>query len=392
MNILFIEYPHAHFQKQRKLVEAGHTVYTNWQDCEYYKKFNINTINFTNHWSQWTEDNCQEVIDKINELNITTVIVGLPTLYWLRDKMPEGVTYLGATQLAAEAEINKFTTRNAIADLGIKVIPIVAEGNTANIDFTSFTERPVVIKAKDTTNSARVLQVGQDTIAENYYKDLSVNEHYDYYIEQFLPNMKLEVEVYFCIANGKWSIYYSGELRGETERRDFISNAPDGAWTTTCTLHKIPDNLSAVVTANAKTFLNWLAPQGGNYTGSVNFAIDNNDDVYWVETNTREDAFSCLPLYFSGDVYLEAITSNPQKYIVDTTDWVFTTVVSTINNDPNQVYPLEMHDKYNIEYPNCLQYYNDTYHSYLGGVVIHSQGPLPSEFINKLTENNYVLI
>ena len=66
MNILFIEYPHAHFQQQRKLVESGHTVYTNWQDCDYYKKFNINTINFTNHWSHWTLDNCQEVLDKIN--------------------------------------------------------------------------------------------------------------------------------------------------------------------------------------------------------------------------------------------------------------------------------------------------------------------------------------
>jgi len=391
MNILFIEYPHAHFQQQRKLVESGHTVYTNWHDCDYYKKFNINTIEFS-HWETWTEDNCQEVIDKINELNITTVIVGLPTLYWLRNKMPEGVTYLGATQEVAEVEINKFATRNAVADLGIKVIPIVSEGNTANIDLTTFTERPVVIKAKDTINSARVLKEEQDTIAENYYKNLASNKHYDYYIEKFLPNMQLEVEVYFCIADGKWSIYYTGELRGETERRDFLKNSPASTWTTTCTLHKVPDNLNAVVRTNAETFLNWLAPKGGNYTGSVNFAIDNNNDVYWVETNTREDAYSCSPLYFSGDVYLEAITSSPEKYVVDTSNWVFTTVVSTVNNDPNQVYPLQLHDEYSIEYPNCLKYYKDTYHSYLGGVVIHSQGSLPTEFVNKLKEYNYVLI
>jgi hypothetical protein len=385
MNILFIEYPHAHFQQQRKLVESGHTVYTNWQDCDYYKKFNINTIKFTSHW---TPDNCQEVIDKINELNITTVIVGLPNLYWLRDKMPDGVTYLGATQAAAEVEINKFATRTAVAGLGINVIPVVAEGNTANIDFTSFTERPAVIKAKDTNNSARILQDGQDTIAENHYKDLSVSEHYDYYIEKFLPNMKLEAEVYFCMAGDSWSIYYAGELRGETERRDFEGNtAADGTWTTTCTLHKLSADLDAKVRASAGTILNWLVTKGGNYTGSINFAIDTNDDVYWVESNTREDAFSCSPLYFSGDVYLEALTTDPSKYVVDHSNWVFTTVVSTINNHPNQVYPFDLHDEYSIEYPNCLKYYNSSYHSYLGGVIIHSQGALPADFVTKLTAN-----
>ena len=86
MNILFIEYPCAYFQRQCELVKSGHKVWTvNSSNPEYDKSFGIESLEY-NHWITWTEDNCQPLIDKIVELEIDTVINGIPWVWWLRDK------------------------------------------------------------------------------------------------------------------------------------------------------------------------------------------------------------------------------------------------------------------------------------------------------------------
>ena len=105
----------------------------------------------------------------------------------------------------------------------------------------------------------------------------------------------------------------------------------------------LPADLEEKVKAFAKTFLDWAATLGGNYIGTLDLGIDDNDEVYWIECNVRATAFNCLPCLTSGDDFMTALTSDPSKYAVDYSDWKLTTIVSNINNDPRQEYPYALH-------------------------------------------------
>ena len=387
MNILFVEYPHAFFSQQRELIKAGHKVWSTWHTVtSYNESFGVQIMDF-GFWDSWTTENCQPLIDMITEAEIDTVVCGIPWVYWLRDKMPEGVTFLGPTKAAAELETNKFGTRASAAVLGLNVIPLVAEGRTDALDLTVHTERPCVLKPKDTFNPTQVIGQDDDEEMSEICDMMQESEHYDYYIEQFLPNMKLEADVEFIVADGKWAITYVGTMKGEAERRTMNVDDAYGPWMSGVTLEPLPANIEEKVKAFAKTFLDWAATLGGNYIGTLDLGVDDNDEVYWIECNVRATAFNCLPCLTSGDDFMTALTSDPSKYAVDYSDWKLTTIVSNINNDPRQEYPYALHAEYNVEVPNCLLKDGDVYRSYCGAVILFSKGDLPLEFVTKLTHN-----
>ena len=384
MNILFIEYDSQHFHQQVKLVDGGHNVWSTWSNKEYHTKFGIQSCD-SGDWTTWTESSYQSLTNKITSLNIDTVILGIPWLHWLRGVMPEGVTFLAATEDAFKLETDKFATRTAVSNLGLNVLDVVGQGKTDAFDLSGYSVRPVIVKPKNSFAGTHVIYENQDAAAIAHFEGFTESQHYDYYLEKFLPNMKLEAEVHFIIANDKWAIYYTGEMQNETDRRTFIKNKATSAWISDVVLKKLSSDINTKVLAAAKTFLDWAVTKGGNYCGSINFGVDNSDELYWIECNARADAYNCLPCNVSGSDYLAALTTDPDKYVTDISQWTFTTVASTINNSPIQEYPFNLHAEYEVDPPNCLLKQEDKYRTNHGGIVIYSQGDLPTEFVTKLT-------
>lgn len=383
MNILFIEYAHAHFYQQRKLVADGHNVYTTWDDWAYNRQFGIQHAD-CGYWIEWTPENYKSLTDQITKLQIDVVINGVPWVSWVRDILPAGVKYLGGTKEACEVETNKFDTRKAVAELGLNVAPLVGEGRTTDLDLSVYTKRPVVVKAKNSFNPALIIGEGQDEEMVMICNRMTATDHYDYFLEEFLPNIKIEVEVQFMIAGGKWAVTYIGGMGGESDRR-CITMDSDCGWMPYIKVLDLTPDVEAAVMEFATTFLDWLALKGGNYHGSLDVVVDENNEVYWIECNTRHDAYNCLPCEVSGDVYLDALTNDPNKYATDQTDFNLTTIVSLVNNDPLQEYPYHLHAEYGVEVPNCLMKEDDVYRSYCAAVVIPHRGELPTGFLSRLT-------
>ena len=386
MNVLFIGYHHQFFHQAKLLVDAGHNSYiatgrgTGTLDAYSVSVGLVGVIKEALPAVEWTVENCTWLTDAITTHSITHVVNGIPWAAFIEAMMPAGVVYLGPTVSAAELETNKFATRAAVSALGLRTTTVLREGSSSSItaDLAAITARPLIIKPKTAFTSTIIVNTGDDAAV---ISRLAGEDSYDYYFEEFIPNMVKEAEVIFTVANGAWSISRTGSINGEALTKGVVPSAT--SWIIHTVTAPLTSSEDTAVRAFAATFLDMAKAKGGAYCGELTVGIDNAGLVYWLEVNTRPSSPNIAPTFCSAAEYIQSLTSDPS---IITAAWPanakYTTLVATA--DTTSTYPFDLHATHSVRIPVGLRKDGEIYNLDHNGLLLFSEGDLPSGFVTAI--------
>lgn len=416
MNILNINLPKSHFHTLIGLVESGHTVYTNYHDSFNYEpslgiKYiteNENALLYNDDYAL-AEGEPSELIELKKERNnkiaelIKTLIdkykinilqVGHPELSYLNSRFKDQVKYIGPTEEAALLETNKIYSKALAETLGLKVPKILKHGKYFDKDYCKNLSFPCIEKPSNTWNPASIINNEKDAynakmqvISQTYPR----NKNLDYYIEEYIDDM-IETNVFFIIANGKYVITHTQEIIGENLNKTVQSNV----WYFGSYIKPLKPEVDKIVRREAHKYLKHIAKLGGSWEGSFCGAYTSKGDWYFLETNVRPDIFNSTPTFVTGDEYLKGLFEDISIFENAWKDKNIEKLLITTENSENE-YPLHLHDKYNVSYPNNLELKDGKYYVCLYGIIGHdnkktgcgtviSDHNIPVEFINEVEQ------
>lgn len=292
MNVLVINLQHQYFNQIIKLVEDGHTVYdSRILKNEYFEDY-LHTIGVKE--LRINKPKRERVTQWINDLKIDMIINGNPKYAWIQDEYPDRI-YIGASKEAADVELDKHQTKMDMESIGLMTPP--------SWDGVS---DPVVVKPLQ--KEYRTFIINQDDRPKLPFKD--------YYQEQFI-NKLYEVNVYFLINHGQYTITHSHRVDGEQHNKGLLYRP----WLLNSVISSVPEPYHQETVQRAHVILNWLKEKGGTYEGHITFLVDLEDNVMVSEINTRPGIYNSL-LYDNDwmDQYDNlSITHPTKKTIINST-------------------------------------------------------------------------
>ena len=216
-------------------------------------------------------------------------------------------TYLGNTTASAKLETYKWETREKAAELGWKLPPVLEECTMTTM---STYDKTVYLKPKGLNPWNQAWKVPPNTTYNNEFDAAGitafVEDSVDYAVEAFC---------FFTISNGSYSITRmlgcSGYGHDKTMTSDSdwkvgkgdlthfeLTNAQQAAWLPKCT-----------------AWLDYIVTLGGTYEGSIGGLINSDNEVYWMEQNSRPFTYNNGSIPGTIQDWIDSLTTDPSKSV-----------------------------------------------------------------------------
>ena len=409
MNILFIEMEQQNLQFMKKLVEDGHTVYT--QQCQtpiYYKSFGITSIPELPYfiYAQTKEDlkeedinvlrnnslpiRIQEEFEKILEkYKIDLVINTYPMFNNIMHSKDYGVDFISCSPEGVKLETEKVFARQFAHHCGIKVPKIITTGNNS-FEISKNENLPKSFVAKPTNIWASSKICLDKRILDIFPKETFFSYPFpiDYYIEEIVKG--LETNISYIMSNGKWSFTFSESC--DESKAKLVNGEGPQAWFVNTTVEQLTPEIDKMVRDNVVEYLNEAAKLGGTYEGSITQMLGEDGELYFLENNCRPYVNNTFPLPLGGDEYLDAFKNNPQKIGDCFTGKKFPKLVfqgkTAFREDSRCEYPFHLHDKYGITEPTSIEIKNDKHFAMMGAVIIVFEDEINMDFVNEVEKES----
>ena len=416
MNILNYNLPKAHFHSLIELVKSGHIVYTNWHDTTKYEpSFGINHLEnndnlivatvsgpFINDEEKEKKQN--ELISLteklINEYNIDILQVCIPTAGFLHDHFADKVQYIGPSVKASRLETDKLYSKYLAQELKYKIPKLIRSGKYSNENYCKDLTFPCIEKPSYTWNPACIFNSEKDAqraIEQFRNREWPRHQDFHYYIEEYIHDM-IETNVFFVISNGKYVITHTQQIIGENLNKTVDANV----WYFGSYIKPLTKENDLLVRQKAHNYLNYIAKMDGwkNYgcwEGSFCGALTSDNEWYFLEVNVRPDIFNSTPIFMTGDEYLKGMFEDINIIENAWKDKNIEKLLITTNDSSNE-YPIHLHDKYGVSYPNNLEigdngkYFGSIYgitnhnNQLTGSGTIIADVNIPIEFIKEIEE------
>ena len=413
MNILNLNLPRCHFHTLIELANSGHTVYSNYRDTnEYESSLGINPLSkkennklfelsYFEHDSMTKEQELQFKKEKrmttitfieelINKYNIDILQVCIPELGYLHTYFKDKIKYIGPTEESSRLETDKLYAKDIAKQLGIKVPNIIKHGKYKDEDYCKDLSFPCVEKTSHLWNPAIVINNKEDIAV---LKRLVKNQHWprninaDYYIEEYLHDI-IETNLFFVISNGEYAITHTQVIRGEGLNKTVMPQV----WYFDTSIQPLSPSVDAVVRQEAGKYLEHIAKMGGSWEGSFCGAYTSKGEWNFLEINVRPDIFNSTPTFMTGDEYLKGMFEDVTLFEKAWENKICDKHLITTDDCKNE-YPIHLHDKYNVAYPNNLvitdnKYYISNYgvsHLSDRGTVVADHN-IPKQFLKEVEE------
>ena len=396
MNILNLNLPRCHFHTLIELVKSGYNVYTNWTRTNKYEdSFGIKCLTeeenilVTQLSSPMNSEKNPAVIETlIDKYNIDILQVSIPELGYLHTHFKDKIKYIGPSEEASLLETNKLYAKNLAKEIGLKTPNIIKHGKYLEEDYCKDLPLPCVEKPSNMWTPATV--INNEKEVEEIKKlvgEWPRHINNDYYIEEFLHNM-IETNVFFVISNGKYAITHTQEIIGEGLNK----TVKNSVWYFNTYIKPLSLSIDKIVRKEAEKYLDHIAKMGGNWEGSFCGAYTSEGEWNFLEINVRPDIFNSTPTFMTGDEYLKGLFEDISLFEKAWENKNCQKLLITTNDDKNE-YPIHLHDKYSIAYPNNLvindnKYYMSNYgvaHITDRGTVVADHN-IPKEFIREVEE------
>ena len=411
MNILNLNLPRCHFHTLIELAKSGHRVYTNHETISYEYEASLGIKALTKeenkliikisqpgefffdeeHEIQYEKDKkeyglklIQQLIDKYN---IDILQVSIPDLAYLHTHFKDKIKYIGPSEEASLLETNKLYAKNLAKEIGLKTPDIIKHGKYLEEDYCKDLSLPAIEKPSNMWTPAVVIN-NEKEIEQLISKVGMWPRHLnnDYYIEEFLHDI-IETNVYFVISNGKYVIEYTQEIMGEGLNKTIIPSV----WYSDAYIKPLSPSLDKIARQTAEKYLKHIAKMGGSWEGSLCGAYTLSGEWYFLEINVRPDIFNSSPTFMTGDEYIKGMFEDVSLF---EKAWENKTCEKyIITSNEGKEYPIHLHDKYNVSYPNNLvikdgKYFISDYgvqHISDRGTVVADHN-IPKEFIKEVEE------
>ena len=406
MNILFIEMEHQNLQFMKKLVEDGHTVYTQQhQNPNYLKSFGINSITDLPYFHLWTPEeieyqtynlntapkNTSEIFPKVLEkYKIDLVINTFPSFNKLIHEKDWGVEIITCSPDAIKLETEKLFARKFAYHCGMKLPKILQSGD--NHTDLLLKDLPSKFIVKPQLRWIRAWVVPDKRIF-----DALANEHrlwkspypIEYFCEEFIEG--LETNISYIMSDGKWSFTFS-EHCDESNAKLAIKGEGPHAWYVNTTVEQLTPEVDKMVRDNVVDYLDSAAKLGGTYEGSITQMLGKDGKLYFLENNCRPYVQNTFPLPLGGNEYLDAFKNNPQKIGDCFTGKKFPKLVfqgkTAFRPNSECKYPFHLHDKYNIAEPTSVEIIDGEYIAQNGAVIIVFEDEINMDFVNEVEKES----
>lgn len=386
MNILNYNLPKAHFHSLIELVKSGHKVYTNTHDTFSYElSFGLNLLEYDDNIIVAMssiplsyEEEAQEIKENlialthrlIDEYQIDVLQVCIPTAAYLYEHFADKVKYIGPSLESSRLETDKLYAKFLAHDMGFNVPRIIRSGKFSDENYGKNLEFPCVEKPSYVWNPACILNSEKDAERSiELYNNRSYPKHKDmhYYIEEYLHDM-IETNVFFVVSNGKYVITHTQQIIGENLNKTVDGNA----WYFGSYIKPLSEEHDLLVRKHALKYLSQIAKPNECWEGSFCGGITPDNKWYFLEMNVRPDVFNSTPTFLTGDEYLKGMSEDLS--IIETAwhDKNIQKLLITTENSSNE-YPILLHDKYHVSYPNNLYIGEDgKYFCSIFGITNHN--------------------
>jgi len=410
VNILNLNLPRCHFHTLIELVKSGHTVYSNWEIAnEYESSFgiiplteeeNMKVAVLGSYLPEGDDDinvymtpaskirRISFVEGLVDKYNIDILQVCIPNLSYLHTHFKDKVKYIGPTEESGRLETDKLFAKDIAKQLGVRVPNIVKQGKYLDEDYCEGLSFPCIEKTSHIWNPAIVINSEEDIkgLRELDKKEFPRCINADYYIEEYIHDM-IETNVFFVVSNGEYAITHTQEIIGEGLNKGVNPQV----WYFDTYVKPLSPSIDKIVRKESEKYLEHIAKMGGSWEGSFCGAYTSKGEWYFLELNVRPDIFNSTPTFMTGDEYLKGMfedvslfgkaweNKNCRKYLI------------TSNSDKNE-YPIYLHDKYNVTYPNNLSIKDNKYYISDYGVghirtdrgTVVSDHNIPKEFLEEV--------
>ncbi len=409
MNILFVEMEQHNLHFMKKLVEDGHTVYTNQNESSnYLKSLGINPLTEL-PYQIWATDLVDKkdfakvgnglpsiIAERFSEVlekyKIDLVINTFPRFNQIMHSKDWGVDFVSASPDAIKLEQEKIFANSFARHCGMKTPKILQTGRShKDIDVDDLPNE-FVIKPSNKWTSATIIAdktfISSFPLEDWLFYGKNIDEIYDYYVEELVKGQ--ETNISYIMSNGEWAFTFS-ESCDESKAKQ-IHNVNPQVWYANTTIEELTPEVDKMVRDNVVEYLNQAAKLGGTYEGSITQMLGEDGELYFLENNCRPYVNNTFPIPYTGDEYLDAFRHNPKKI----GDWFegrkFPKVVLQNERigreDEKCVYPFHLHDKYNIAIPSPIEIENGEYIATRGGVVIVFEDEINMDFINEVEKDS----
>ena len=395
MNILNLSLQKSHFHSLLEYIKSGHTVYSNYmQYTNYDESFGIKilteeeNISFATQY-QKEEEVVQRVTDLIYKYEIDILQVGMPGLSYLHTHFDDKIKYIGPPEAASKLETNKIYSKNAAIFSGVKVPETIKRGKYGDTDYATNLRFPSVEKPSHIWGPASVFYNEEDA---RIAREQVLNQAYprydkeiEYYIDEYIIDL-MEINVFFAISNGSYVITSTHEIIGEGLNKTVEGNI----WFHDCYFKPLEPKVDAIVRREASKYLEYIASLGGRYEGTFASAYTPKGEWKFLEMNARPDISNSSPTFMTGDEYLKGLFEDISLF---EKAWKNINLQKLVVQAPaGASYPMHIHDKYNVAYPNNLQIHDSGEYEgslvgkgHITGTIIADHN-IPLEFIKEFEE------
>lgn len=411
MNILNYNLPKAHFHTLIELAKSGHHVYTNYHDSVSYEpSFGINHLENEDNVmvallampcmsNVETEKIKADVINLthrlIDEYKIDVLQVCIPTAAFLYEHFADKVKYIGPTPKASRLETDKLYAKYLAHALQLKVPNIIRSGKYSDENYCTDLTYPCIEKPSYVWNPACILNSEKDakrSIELFNNREYPKHQDFHYYIEEYIHDM-IETNVFFVVANGKYVITHTQQIIGENNNKTVDGNV----WYFGAYIKPLTEETDKIVRKSAERYLTDVAKMGGCWEGSFCGALTSDNEWYFLEMNVRPDIFNSTPTFMTGDEYLKGMFEDISIIENAWKDKTIQKLLITTEDSSNE-YPIHLHDKYNVSYPNNLdigahgKYYGSNFgitnhdNQKTGSGTVIADINIPLEFIKEIEE------
>ena len=398
MNLLNLNLPRCHFHTLIELAKSGHNVYTNWNGTNKYeasfgikcltKEENVLVTQLSSPMN--SQKNLALVETLIDKYNIDILQVSIPQLAYLHTHFKDKIKYIGPPEEVSNLETKKLYARSVAEGLNIKVPSIIKHGKYLEEDYCKDLTFPCVEKPSYHWSPAIVINNEEEAREVKKCADMRdwprhINN--DYYIEEFLHDM-IETNVFFAVSNGKYIITHTQEIIGEGLNKTIIPSV----WYFNAYIKPLSPLVDKIVRQEAEKYLDHIATMGGNWEGTFCGAYTSKGEWYFLETNVRPDVFNSTPTFMTGDEYIKGMFEDISLFAKA---WEYKNIQKLLitTKTPNNPYPIDLHVKYGVEFPNNLEITDNDYFvsdygigdsNYRGTVIADHN--IPQEFIKEVEE------
>lgn len=371
MRVLNLDYIQCQFRSLVEMAVSGHEVFDTF-------KYLSNSENLVHLTEVFGVQNIRrianlnerisvpDIITTIKNLDIECLIVSNPSYSLMHKEFSDKLHYIGPSYDAVQTEIRRFETKKEIESLGIKVPNLID-----NSEKETF---PRVIKSRDTHNPSKFVETKEQLES----LDLS----YEYYTEEAIDR-KYEIEVFYTIFDHQYFLRSMHSVYGE-EKNKTVGQASN-LWFKGVTFETVSPEVEKLILPEFEKFVNWVKNFDGKYEARVTFIVDQNDDVYFIETNARNGWFNSNPIIMPGYDWLTGMTTDFSVYAKPEYENVKLNKIS-VEETTSRIYPLFLHDEYSIDIPANLFFDRESKECIMNhGLVVSSTKDL-SEFSGDLIE------